>query len=226
MSNNTLKVDYVGKIKNRQLYNIKQVRDSINSKSMQLKICNFADNNNLNKKYVEQKIMNDYVFATHFAISPGRQSYHEEIASEYIASIECIDKFIKLPSSGKGAKYISPFGISIGEKSDGIMSKSIDFEIQLGDNVIYVSHKYTKDDGGAQDNQFNDIIWFIRESKALKKTTLKNENVFFLAIVDGPYYQRNNRIDKLRNEAENLIEVCTIEELEDLLISRFVNKLR
>ena len=160
-NNNDVKVDYEAKIQERQEYNNRQVLKNINTKGMQVKIENYAKIHKLNSRYVEQKIIDDSLFSLQFAISPGRQSYHERIASDYISSLDCIDEFHNLPASGPESKFVGTKGINKGKQERSLASKSIDFEIKVGLNVVYVSHKYTKDDGGAQDNQYNDIRRFL-----------------------------------------------------------------
>lgn len=53
-------------------------------------------------------------------------------------------------------------------------AKTIDFEWDYKGYKIYASHKYTKDRGGAQDNQYKDLQEFIRQCResTLKKTFL------------------------------------------------------
>jgi len=86
--------------------------------------------------------------------------------------------------------------------------KSLDFRFGLntisGRHInIYVTHKYTKQGGGSQDNQFSDI-----------KKTLDNaegccDNLYIVAVCDGNYFIQtdkngNTKFDELkRNYEEN-----------------------
>lgn len=217
-----MKVDYEKKIRIRQEENVKKVRENISSPEMQKKIINFSSKYNLNKRYVEQKIIDDYSFRVQFAIDPSRQSYHEDIAYDYLKDLEIANKCIRLPASGGNAKYVTENGIvngSLGKKISN--SKSIDFEFEIDNVKIYISHKYTKDDGGAQDNQFNDIKLFINDVNLMLNNNISNkyENKIFIALVDGPYYKRGNRLEELRSLGGNNVEVLSIEGMEKMLKS-------
>lgn len=84
----------------------------------------------------------------------------------------------------------------------------------------YVSHKYTKDEGGAQDNQYKDIQEFLKNSR---DTSLKN--TIFLAICDGDYYKQKDsktgditKIERLKKLTDNkTVFVITIDELKTFL---------
>lgn len=213
------KVDYEGIIHARRFVNANQVIKDLDDekRDIQRKVKNFANNWDLDIDEVEENLRNNTLFRYTFAKSPSKQSIHEEIASNYIESLPIVDRFENLPAGGKNAKHVGLSGVTVGAKDEGIKSKSIDFEIHSKGKVIYVGHKFTGDDGGAQDNQFNDIKEYLHEAAALKKTGLVDDSVEFMAIVDGPYYQRNGRMSILKNAGEGLTPVITIEELEDYL---------
>lgn len=84
--------------------------------------------------------------------------------------------------------------------------KSLDFRFCLdtvsGKRIsIYVTHKYTNQGGGSQDNQFNDI-----------KSTLDNvsdlcDNIYVVAICDGNYFTKMNKDGNTKfNELKNTYE--------------------
>lgn len=94
--------------------------------------------------------------------------------------------FRKLPSSGPNACYINGDGqVVTGEQLAGAQrpSKSIDFQWHTGAVTCYAAQKYTREGGGNQDNQFNEI-------QALLRNFLQriNNDVALFALVDGPYY--------------------------------------
>ncbi|AXK51609.1 hypothetical protein [Spiroplasma alleghenense] len=95
-------------------------------------------------------------------------------------------------------------------------SKSMDFKFNYKDlkTDFYVFHKYTKESGGAQDNQKNDVIFSMQSAKSPYPCE-KNFVVFY--ICDGEYYDEqkmnelNNHINGISNfyliKSENL-EKC------------------
>jgi predicted 3-demethylubiquinone-9 3-methyltransferase (glyoxalase superfamily) len=95
--------------------------------------------------------------------------------------------------------------------------KSIDFTFNLVANEkynFYCSHKYIKAlNGGAQDNQYNDIRNFLRNCD--KKSEGNN---YFIAICDDPYF--TSKIETLNNDfGSNNVITLTIDELEDYLLN-------
>ena len=115
-----------------------------------------------------------------------RQNIHERAAAAYIAALAHVAQFRKLPSSGLNARYINGDGqIVTGEQLAGARhpSKSIDFQWQTGAVTCYAAQKYTREGGGTQDNQFNEIQSLLRNF--LQRI---NNGVALFILVDGPYY--------------------------------------
>ena len=98
-------------------------------------------------------------------------------------------------------------------------AKTIDFQWQTGKYTVYATHKYTKESGGAQDNQYSDLHLFIKEANESHSS-----DDAFVAIADGPYYNLPNtirgatKIESLR-QASNKRNVfaCTMDDLSKLL---------
>ena len=98
---------------------------------------------------------------------------------------------------------------------------------QEGVVQIYVSHKYTTTTGGGQANSCADAIKYLLGVQGAEK----DDNVLFLAILDGDYYQKRGRngktrIDNLRAHYETInIRICTSVELmaENLLLNYLVD---
>ena len=74
-------------------------------------------------------------------------------------------------------------------------SKSIDFQWRTGTVTCYAAQKYTRDDGGNQDNQFNEIELLLQNF-----LPRRNNNVALFILVDGPYYTEA-RLRQLRGLA-------------------------
>lgn len=104
-------------------------------------------------------------------------------------------------------------------------TKTIDFKWKHSKKVVYASHKYIKDEGGAQDNQFSDVMAFI--SVAAKILTKEPEYAIFVAICDGPYFQRtagdDSRISRMRKQVSSHrgIIIGQHHEVLDILDARF-----
>ena len=154
-----------------------------------------------------------------FATDPTKQRFHEKLAKCFIEKINGVENLELLPNSKlylvsgkiKDKKELT--------KENPPKAKSLDFFWQYDDYKIYVSHKYTKDEGGAQENQYNDLKTFIEEANKCNA-----ENTVFIAIADGEFYKRNNgkagrtRIKNLKHLANTKnVFACAIEELESLL---------
>ena len=123
-----------------------------------------------------------------------RQNVHERAAADYIERLTHVAQFRKLPSSGPNACYVNGDGqIVTRAQLAGARppSKSIDFQWRTGTVTCYAAQKYTKEGGGNQDNQFNEIQSLLRNF--LQRI---NNDIALFVLVDGPYYNQA-RLDRL-----------------------------
>lgn len=114
------------------------------------------------------------------AKSANRTVFQEKLQFETISSQSVLVKNLAdLPNGGKNALYIGA-------------RKSVDFvgSVVEGNHEyrILIAAKYTKNDGGAQDNQRNDLIDFAEH--APRKNDTSNTDIMVL-LADGPYYTKN-----------------------------------
>ena len=225
------KIDYDSEYNRKLNENILKVRSDINEEYMQRKIENYSKKFDLPYNFVKRKIITDNIFALDFAVDPSRQTYHEEYAYKFINENPFIENMERLPQSNKGALYIINGSLvewtklTAENKSENV--KALDFKWNIiGKNekiyTIFASHKYTKEEGGSQDNQFHDLCTSMKHAKICK-----NPNTYFLAIGDGPYYQKkkiNNltRLEYMNQEFGN--ERCIALTSND--IDEFIDKIR
>jgi hypothetical protein len=206
-----MKIDYQLEYRKQLQRNISLVRNEINNTDFVIKITNHADKFGREYDEVKSKIMDDDMYAEWFAKDPAKQNIYEKLAASYISKVENVEDFINLPSNTK------MFVINGQITSDRLNDvKSIDFKFKVGYNIIYASHKYIKATyGGAQDNQYNDIRNFLRNCNKVS-----SGNNYYIAICDGPYFDR--KIQILNNDfgSSNVIAM-NIDYLED-----FINKIK
>lgn len=161
------------------------------------KIKNYSSKYNLDKDYILDNIANNYTFAINFITDPSRQTSHQIYAAEWIEhNLFFIKGFHILPAGGESAKYVIDGKIESNHKNEtgGVKTKSIDFEWYYEFNGkklnFYASHKYTKDCGGSQDNQFKDADNFLTEGQRNQRP----KEQIFVVITDGPYYTRCDKV--------------------------------
>ena len=208
--------DYEGIVLNLWPERAKEVIPELRSNDELLlkRIRTFVERFQFPEADVKNEIMTNSMFAATFAKNPTRQKIHESIAVEWLN--KHLNSHVKLlPAAGKDALYITKDGniVQSSERKDG-SSKSIDFRWKQGQYTVYATHKYTKDSGGAQDNQFADA------RKSLENFLhADDQSIIFLAIVDGAYYN-NKKMAELervtRHEAPRSYAVH-IEEVPDLM---------
>lgn len=208
-----MKVDYREAFKIELQKNILRVRQEIDNADFVLKITNHAEKYGRDYTEVRERILTDDMYAEIFAKDPSKQNMYEKLAANYLDKIEYIENFKNLPNPAK--VFVIDGEITDVRQND---VKSIDFTFNIGDFNFYCSHKYIKAlNGGAQDNQYNDIRNFLRNCN--KKS---DGNNFFIAICDGPYFTR--KIDSMNESfSSNNVITLTIEEIEDYLM-KFVKK--
>lgn len=190
-----------------------------NTKEYQKKLEKYAEKFELEIEFLQQIVLEDIFLINQILKSPTKQNYQENTAKKYILQNYPEFKDFKiLPKNSTKSLYIAN-GLIIDKNnlSTNNHTKSIDFQWKYLKFNIYATHKYTKESGGAQDNQYKDIISFLEHAKQ----HTKGENLF-VAICDGEYYLKNNRLNDLKTKVLNTnCVVCTIEtlkkELDDLI---------
>ncbi|TPE56968.1 hypothetical protein FJO69_02550 [[Mycoplasma] falconis] len=181
-----MKIDWEKIIKQKRLENIKQVYKSLDAKWLKEKITSESNRTGvpIEKFYEEIRDLNLSTIIK-FAKDPNKQNIHEIIASEFIKPIDGVTNFKILPKSGKNAIYLTSDGNVLKYQPDFKSLKTIDMTWEYKNITFYASHKYTYDEGGAQDNQFEDVKRFLESVQKII-----NPNVFFVCLTDGLYYQK------------------------------------
>lgn len=172
------------KINNRKK-NIEQVRADLHSTGTAYndiieKIRNFIDrfDGMFLEQDIVQKILNDDAFAAMFAKNPTRQNISEKLCADYIG-------IARSPQLGKNCIRFTDTGEIVSSKKESCC-KSVDFVLPEG---VYATQKYTGENtGGSQDNQFNDVVTFLKNGSIKHKVA---------AIVDGWYWEDNHMKERL-----------------------------
>ena len=148
--------------------NILELRESINASWVEEKIANYITNwgEQFSVEEIKAQILSNDLVASFFAKDPKKQNIPEKEAEKILQTK-------KLPASGKNC-------IRFNDKGDIVFTaagatKSADFLY----NGYYATQKYTTSLGGAQDNQRNDVIDFLKRGSQKCKV---------MAIVDGDYW--------------------------------------
>ena len=180
--------------------NVDAVIDRLNARDANIlkKISTYIWRFGYSESEVSNHIREDQMFAAWFAKEPRRTKFHEKIAAEWLRQIEqesdLIKDFDELATRGRKAWYIaSDRDLRQGQRPSGI--KSLDFKWKTGNYTIYASHKYTKEGGGNQDSQFNEVLQLLVH---FQRSNGKYDVV--LAIVDGPYFTEKKMEELYRYE--------------------------
>ena len=213
-------VDYE-KIK---LVQLKKNVKNLKSGDVKKKIKEFSKRSGYSYDEIAKKIDGDEMFRWFFAKDPIKQNIHEYTAVNFIKKLDGVKDFKKL---GTDEMFVINGGVLLGTelKSKQIRpkTKSVDFYWKYGNTEFFISHKYTKDGGGGQDNQYHDLISYIQECN---NSTRKNTT--FLVIADGKFYDSKNgkagtsKIQHLKQIADKRTTFAlTINDLE-----KFMKKLK
>lgn len=220
--------DYELAEKQARLENAEKLRANLNAPDVMHKIQNWAVRYGLEPEFVRFKVLTDDTFALHFVKDPAKQSIHQKIAATHIKNkVPYVEDFDTPPSGGANAKYVVRGLVVEGSTLHAATNdhgKSIDFAWSYSQNGkvlrAFATHKYTRDEGGAQDNQFSDVKRFLREAQACR-----DPNTLFLAICDGSYYQRahDGRPSRLQALAEDFPgqrnAVCSLADLPNIWVA-------
>ena len=182
---------YIDTIRMQKLKeNIKPLREQIHSGWAQKKIENWAMRYGYDKNEVEEKILMDDMFAVSFVKDPMKQNYTEKIA-EQLLQVKHLPN-ISMSFTKEGELCPHPAAEN---------SKTVDF-IKDG---VYITQKYTRGQGGSQDNQYRDVIQFL---------TYGSKNYKVAAYVDGSYYTpaKRQELKKMFEHNPN-VQICSLGEL-------------
>lgn len=153
------------------------------------KIKKFSIKHKISEEEIREEIGRSRVARAAFAKDPSRQNLYEGIAKRFLEEhLTPLGVTVrKLPAKGKNALYIDQSGKIRGksEKDGREIGKSLDFEVKLGGQIVYISHKFTRESGGSQDSQSDEQLE--------KLGRFKNSNdpqKHFAAACDGEYYVR------------------------------------
>jgi hypothetical protein len=151
---------------------------------------------------INEIITNDR-FARFFIKDPKKQNVYESIFLNHVNGIGY--NISKLTSHGKNAVCLDNDGNIVYGSSKINTTKSMDFIGKDDDgNITYYYHKYTNEAGGAQDNQYNDVVHF------LTNASKNNDDITFVAVCDGNYYK--DKMEELKSICGNNVKVMTIDD--------------
>jgi hypothetical protein len=135
-----------------------------------------------------------------FATDPVKQNFGEQQAALYIRGMtRLVDQFRKLPTSGVNALSVANGAIVTNPGRDGEI-KSIDFTWRTGPYRVYASHKWTREGGGGQKHQYDELRRFLSVTgRCQPRLPALPEDlpgagpdgrlpVLFVAICDGAYF--------------------------------------
>ena len=200
-------LDYREEIKKLLLNSVNELRNDIDSNWVNYKVENYCDRWGDSIVDVKKKILTDDRFARFFIKDPKRRNIYEKLAIYYLSNVLKKD-IVKLSAGGSNALCIKN-GEIIKGSSTTQSTKSIDFKEERDGKIYYYTHKYIESDGGAQDNQYRDMCHFADE--ATKYVEKHDDNVNFILLADGSYFDRKDRKNKINTG--HRVEIKNINEL-------------
>jgi len=136
---------------------------------------------------VLHKIRSDKMFAANFTKEPRRTGIHENIAAKWLERLPWVSDFEVLPKSGKNSlKVTSDGNIVFDVPGMNYPGKTLDFRWNTDNTTFYAMHKYTKEGGGNQDSQYQEMVELMQ-----RFMRCRDSQIALMVIVDGPYYREN-----------------------------------
>lgn len=176
--------------------NLDDLQEHLQNPDYQKKIYNFAKKFGFSIDDVNHAIQDNLFLAACFSKDPSKQNFTEKLVAE-VLGVE------KLSPAGENCIRFDENG-DIVSTNKGNVSKSADFYI---DNRYY-TQKYTNETGGAQDNQYKDVVDFL--VKGSKKHLVG-------AIVDGAYWTSGHKAKLIEMFKENPnVVITSVDELRGL----------
>jgi hypothetical protein len=189
---------------------------NVNDDGVKKKIEKFCSKFGFDRDEVTKKINEEEFLRAFFIKEPAKQNLYEKIFGDFLKEMKGITICEKLPASGPDSIFIINQEVRVRRKSDNSITKqakSMDFHFKYDgiDADFYVFHKYTKEAGGAQDNQKNDVINAIDKASAVHIS----DKIYVLFVCDGEYYNSKNWKDvdvHVRDDNFKLLKSGQIEE--------------
>ena len=170
--------------------------EEIEDESLKQKITSHWEVYGLDLEDFFQELRTNEYLQSFFAKNPLKQGLHEQIAIKYLSEeLPTFKQVRKLSQKNNCGLFLNSTGLS---KSRSI-SKAIDFYLESDNNIYVFTHKYTKQSGGAQNNQYEDVLNFLRYApNSPFKDQLTNKTVHIGAILDGDFY--TDKIEETQNK--------------------------
>ena len=176
--------------------NLDDLREHLQNPDYQKKVYNFATKFGFSVDEVNHAIQDNLFLAACFAKDPSKQNITEKLVAE-VLGVE------KLSPSGENCIRFDENG-DIVSINKGNVSKSADFYI----GNRYYTQKYTNETGGAQDNQYKDVVDFL--VKGSKKHLVG-------AIVDGAYWTSGHKAKLIEMFKDNPnVVITSVDELRGI----------
>jgi len=176
--------------------NLVNLRKSIDSVPNKYKIEQYCNKFKRDYTMVRNKILSDDCFADFFVPILAKRNFFESKTLKYLQT-ELGYPMVKMNHVGDHALYLSDGRIVSNPTINS--TKSFDFKMLEKRSTTFIAHKYIHENGGAQDNQFNDLKYFLVQANKYfdaDREDLFDSNIKFMAIVDGEYFT-NERIGVL-----------------------------
>lgn len=208
-----MRVNYAKAVKAQQKQNLKLVTGASPDQRMRAKIKREAKRIQASERAILHLYQKSPTFRKYLAPKASRQSVHETAFFEALVRTFGKDSVVKLPSSGKNALYLEKGKVvSQSKKSPWNLSKSVDFMVEVEGTKFYICHKYTKQEGGSQDNQYADIQSVMLQGRGCQKGHV-------IAVCDGEYYTPERMAHLNKHFTTKRVHVCTSEVLDTLIAS-------
>lgn len=148
--------------------NVNSIYQDAVSGGIESKITNFCALHNVAREELLENIRTNKIVRAFFAKNPNKQNIYEKIAGDFIRGMGA-ENFRQLSTS---ELYVTEGVIMAREELKAYMRtnpetkpcKTVDFTWDYEGLKFYAAHKYTKDEGGAQGNQYKDLQQFIEHS--------------------------------------------------------------
>ena len=189
--------DYVKKEKiQARKRNIEEVRKDIDKAWVKEKIENHmaAFNGLFTFNEIRQEILTSDLVASKFCKDPSKQNISENLAGKVLGWNKCSQsgpKSIRFDENGDIVKIKSPG-----------TTEAVDFN-EMG---YYITQKFTEEEGGAQNNQKEKVITFLKQGSIKHKV---------MAVVDGNYWDihRQELINKFKDNPN--VKITSVTELTE-----------
>lgn len=200
-------IDFDKAIRDRMEENRKALQEQLLTnkldKAVSQKIENYSQRYGYTVDSVVKELATNEHLQNHILVDPIRQSIHQDLMEQALIEHCTAEGYTYFSSKELKSTYLVDGQLTNKKPETCDVNKSVDFLVSTDNTTYALTLKYTGGEGGAQDNQFNDVINYLGEAR--EGAEYRGQPLVVGAVLEGAYYRKRMPEIKSKFEADHII---------------------